>query len=142
MLAFDKDEPGYQHILSSLFKLMEEEDFPKPARTLKAMFDAAKLGNVIILEFILEYNPNLLMKMNSKGQSILHVAILYRQVSVYQLILSKGAYKKAIMLEVDYEGNNFLHFAGKLAAEVKFGSPINQVLIRNEELWFKVHPHY
>ena len=56
--------------------------------------------------------------------------------------MSKGAYKNAILLELDNEGNNVLHFAGKLAAEVKFGSPINQVLIRNEELWFKVHPHY
>ena len=81
------------------------------------------------------------MKMNSKGQSLLHIAILYRQVSIYQLILSKGAYKNAILLEVDHEGNNVLHFAGKLTAKVSFGSPMNQVLIRNDKLWFKVHPH-
>ena len=91
---------------------MEEEDFSNFARTLKAIYDVVKSRNVMILEFILEYSPNLLMKMNSKGQNLLHIAILYRQVSIYQLILSKGAYKNAILLEVDNEGNNVLHFAG------------------------------
>ena len=43
--------------------------------------------------------------------------------------------------EVDNEGNNVLHFAEKLTTKVSFGSPMNQVLIRNDKLWFKVHPH-
>ena len=142
MLAFDKDAPGYRGLLDSLFKLMvEEEDFPNSERMSKAMFDAAKSGNVKILEFILNYNPKLLTKMNSEGQTLLHIAILYRKVSVYLLIVSMGAYKNAIVQEVDHEGNNVLHLAGKLVAEGRFGS-INQVLILSEELWFKVHPRY
>ena len=141
MLAFDQSAPGYRDILRSLFKLMEEEEFPNSARMSKAMFDVAKSGNVMILKFILKCNPNLLLKVNSNGQSLLHSAILYRRVSVYRLILSKGAYKNAIMQLVDNEGNNVLHMAGKLAAEERFGSPIHQVLICSEELWFKV-PYY
>ena len=71
------DASCYREILSLLFKLMEAEDFANSVRTSQATFDAAKLRNVMILEFILEYKPNLLMKMNSKGQSLLHIAILY-----------------------------------------------------------------
>ena len=137
----DESTPGYRDILSSLFKLMEEEEIPSSTRTSKAMFDAAKSGNVMILKFLLKCNPNLLLKVNSNGQSLLHIAILYRQVSIYKLILSKGAYKNAIMGLVDHEGNNVLHMAGKLAAEGRFGSPVHQVLVCSEELWFKV-PHY
>ena len=133
MLAFDHDALGYRDILSSFFKLMEEEEFPNNARISKTMYDAAKSGNDMILEFIFRYNPNLFIKVNSKGQSLLHIAILYRQVNVYRLILSKGAYKDAIVQVVDYEGNNVLHLAGKLAAEERFGSPIHQVLICSEE---------
>ena len=142
MLAFDRDAPDYRDILSSLFKLMEEEEFPNNARTSKAMFDAAKSGNDIFLEFIFRYNPNLFMKMNSDGQSLLHIAILYRHITIYQLILSKGAYKNAIVQVVDYKGNNVLHLAGKLVAEERFRSPIYQVLICSEERWFKVNLHY
>ena len=141
MLAFDQSALGYGDILSSLFKFMEEEEFPNSARTSKAMFDAAKSGNVMILKFLLKCNPNLLMKVNSNGQSLLHIAILYRQVSIYRLILSKGAYKNVIMPLVDHGGNNVLHMAGKLAAEERFGAPICEVLICSEELWFKV-PYY
>ncbi|MED6179827.1 hypothetical protein PIB30_004471 [Stylosanthes scabra] len=136
-LTFEKDAPDYNRILGLLFELMvEEDDFPNSERIPKAMFDAAKSGNIVILEFILKHNPKLLTKKNHKGQTLLHVAISYRQVPVYQLILSKGAYKNAIVQEVDNEGNNVLHLAGKLEAKGRYGT-INHVLIFSEELWFK-----
>ncbi|MED6198217.1 hypothetical protein PIB30_064046 [Stylosanthes scabra] len=136
-LTFEKDAPDYQCILGSLFELMvEEDDFPDSERMLQAMFDAAKSGNIVILEFILKHNPKLLTRKNREGKNLLHVAISCRQVSVYQLIMSKGAYKNALVQEVDNEGNNILHLAGKLEAKGRFGT-INHVLILSEELWFK-----
>ena len=54
----DESTSSYQDILSSLFKLMEEEEIPSSIRTSKAMFDAAKSGNVMILKFLLKCNPN------------------------------------------------------------------------------------
>ncbi|KAL4358239.1 hypothetical protein AHAS_Ahas09G0266800 [Arachis hypogaea] len=132
-----KDSPvGYQEILNLLFKFMEE-DFSNSEGTSKAMFDAAKSGNILILKLILEYNPNLLTKINGDGQSLLHVAILYRQAAIYRIIRSNGAYKFANMLQVDKEGNNVLHMAAKLVPQVKFGSLINQASILSEELWFE-----
>ncbi|XP_027367768.1 uncharacterized protein LOC113873709 [Abrus precatorius] len=135
-LPLCQNAPGYQDILSLLFEGMEEE-FLNSERTSEAMFDAAKSGNVMILEFIFKYNPALLTKVNSEGQSLLHIAILHRHVTVYRLIKSKGAYKNVMLQLVDYDGNNVLHLAGKLAAEGRFGSPMHQVLICSEELWFK-----
>ncbi|MED6198218.1 hypothetical protein PIB30_064047 [Stylosanthes scabra] len=132
-----KDSPtGYQHILSLLFKLMEE-DFPNSEGTSKAMFDAAKSGNILILKLILEFNPNLLTQVNCEGQSLLHIAILYRQAAIYRLIRRNAAYESANMLQVDEEGNNVLHMAAKLVPEVKFVSLMNLASTLSEELWFE-----
>ncbi|XP_061337470.1 uncharacterized protein LOC133284470 [Gastrolobium bilobum] len=134
--AFDEDAPGYRDIISCLCKGIKEE-FLNSVRTSEAMFDAAKSGNATILEYILKYNPNLMMKVDSRGQSLLHIAILYRHISVYRVIMSKGAYKNIILQLVDYDGNNVLHLAGMLSAEERFGSSVCPVLICSEEMWFK-----
>ncbi|XP_061337466.1 uncharacterized protein LOC133284467 [Gastrolobium bilobum] len=133
----EENAPGYRDIISYLFKGIKEE-FLNSVRTSEAMFDAAKSGNVVILKYILKYDPSLLMKVDSKGQSILHIAILYRHIAVYRLIMSKGAYKNVLLQLVDKDGNNVLHLAGKLSAEDRFGSPVCPVLLSSEEMWFKV----
>ncbi|KAL4364692.1 hypothetical protein AHAS_Ahas07G0031500 [Arachis hypogaea] len=129
------DEAGYRDIVRMVFEHMEGEEF-ECARISKAMFDAAKLGNDIILEFMFGYNANLLMEVNSKGQSLLHIAILNRRVTTYQLILRKGAYTNAILQFLDFKGNNILHYAGKLSAAERFGTPCHSLLL-SEERWFQ-----
>ncbi|XP_061337467.1 uncharacterized protein LOC133284468 [Gastrolobium bilobum] len=136
-IPFDEDAPGYRDIISCLFKGMKEE-FLNSVRTSKAMFDAAKSGNAMILEYILKYDPSLLMKVDSNGQSILHIAISNRHIAVYRLIMSKDAYKNVFLQLVDDDGNNVLHLAGKQSAEDRFGSPVSPVLLSSEEMWFKV----
>lgn len=103
------------------------------------MFDAAQSGNVTILEFLFNNHPDLLFEVDSREQrSLLHIAILYRQESVYQLILSKGDSKNVMIQLVDSKGNNVLHLAaGELAPEERFGLP-NHVLMAREENWFQV----
>ncbi|XP_040864243.1 uncharacterized protein [Glycine max] len=80
----------------------------------------------------------LLFEVDSREQrSLLHIAILYRQESVYQLILSKGDSKNVMIQLVDSKGNNVLHLAaGELAPEERFGLP-NHVLMAREENWFQ-----
>jgi hypothetical protein len=137
-----KHASGYKDFLRSLFERIEEEEedqLVQSIKTSKAMFEAAKSGNIIILDFIFNYNPNLFMEVNSKGQSILHIAILYRKGSVYRLIFKKGSYKNVLVQHIDHKGNNILHLAGKFTVEERFGSPTHQALICSEELWFKVH---
>ncbi|KHN47395.1 hypothetical protein glysoja_020263 [Glycine soja] len=92
----------------------------------------------MILECLLKYHPDLLFEVDSREQrSLLHIAILYRQESVYQLILSKGDSKNVMIQLVDSKGNNVLHLAaGELAPEERFGLP-NHVLMAREENWFQ-----
>lgn len=143
MLAFEKKAPRYKDLISLLFDGIEEEEdeFLQYKKTSKIMFDAAQVGNTLILEYIFSYDPNMFMEVNNEGQSILHIAILNRQESVYDLILSKGSYKNVLVQIVDRGGNNVLHLAGKLiASEGRLGSPqLHQDLICKEEKWFKVH---
>ncbi|TKY71877.1 Ankyrin repeat and KH domain-containing protein mask [Spatholobus suberectus] len=134
-----KETIGHRDIVSSLFKGMEqEEESLNCIKLSKAMFDAAKSGNIQILEFLFKYHPDLLFEVDSREQrSFLHIAILYRQESVYRLILSKGASKNVMIRLVDFEGNNVLHLAGKLAPEERFGLSSTTVLMCSEEIWFQ-----
>nr|KYP50358.1 hypothetical protein KK1_027827 [Cajanus cajan] len=124
---------GYEDTVSSLFKGMEEEKESLNSEQLpKAMFDAAKSGNIIILEFLFKYHPDLLFAIDATEQrSLLHIAILYRQETVYRLILSKGASKSFMTQLVDFEGNNVLHLAGIIiycicCYEIKFSILMKQ----------------
>ncbi|XP_073223262.1 uncharacterized protein [Cicer arietinum] len=139
--SFEKKAPRYKDLISLLFDGIEEEEdeFLQYKKTSKIMFDAAQVGNTLILEYIFSYDPNMFMEVNNEGQSILHIAILNRQESVYDLILSKGSYKNVLVQIVDRGGNNVLHLAGKLiASEGRLGSPqLHQDLICKEEKWFK-----
>lgn len=146
MLAFNKHATGYRDFLRLFFNALEEEDTQvlQSEKAKEAMFSAAKSGNFMVLDYLFNYNPNLFLEVNSQGENLLQIAISNRQTSVFRLIFHKGAYRNILALHVDSKGNNILHLAGKLAAEGRFGSPINQFIIHSEELWFQVHciiPH-
>ncbi|XP_027932358.1 uncharacterized protein LOC114188058 isoform X2 [Vigna unguiculata] len=129
----------YGDIVDSVFDAMEKQrDSIKHAQLSKAMFDAAKSGNIDILELLLEYHPDLLFEVNSRNQSILHIAILHRQKSVYKLILSKRTAKNILIKLVDSEDNTVLHLAGKMGQpQTKPGFSANHVLMSKEEKWFQ-----
>ncbi|KAL2341009.1 hypothetical protein Fmac_008949 [Flemingia macrophylla] len=130
---------GHQDIVSSLFKGMEEEKEAFNSEQLsKALFDAAKSGNIMILECLFMYHPDLLFEVDSTEQrNLLHIAILYRQEALYRLILSKGASMNVMMQLIDFEGNNVLHLAGKLPPEERCALSTKHVIMRCEEKWFK-----
>nr|GMC88921.1 ankyrin repeat-containing protein ITN1-like [Ipomoea batatas] len=74
---------------------------------------AAKEGNVEFLDMILESKPDLFCGRNKSGQTILHVAVLYRQQNVVSYICNKQGYKDIMTLLLDYNNNNILHLAAK-----------------------------
>ncbi|XP_027932351.1 ankyrin repeat-containing protein At5g02620-like isoform X2 [Vigna unguiculata] len=130
---------GYGDIVDSVFDAMEKQrDSIKHAQLSKAMFDAAKSGNTDILELLLEYHPDLLFEVNSSNQSLLHIAILHRQKSVYKLILSNRAAKNIMTKLVDSHLNTVLHLAGKMGQpQEKPGLSTNHVVMSSEERWFQ-----
>ncbi|XP_059436350.1 uncharacterized protein LOC132169313 [Corylus avellana] len=103
------------------------------------IFEAAKVGNVGFLIIISRSYPCLIWKQDKNKMSIFHIAILYRQESVFNLIYEIGAGMNSLASYATLETNeNMLHLAGKLA-------PLNQLNIvsgaalqmQRELLWFK-----
>jgi len=140
MVALSKEITDHRDLVSSMFKGIEEvKESLNSVQLSKAMFDAAKSGNIMILEHLFEYQPDLLFEVDSEQRTLLHIAIIYRQQHIYRLILSKGDSKNVMTRLVDFEGNNVLHLAGKLAPEQSFGLSTDHVLMRREELWFQVY---
>ncbi|KAJ7969076.1 Ankyrin repeat-containing protein [Quillaja saponaria] len=104
------------------------------------LFDAVKSGNFEFLELLLEFNPDLLLRyVNDLGQNFLHVAVSYRQESTFTLILNKlGAGIGWILDDVDEDGNNILHYAGKLPPPDGFDSSSRPNLQMQQEVsWYK-----
>ncbi|KAL9321080.1 hypothetical protein ACSQ67_012919 [Phaseolus vulgaris] len=135
-----KKVTGHQDIVSSLFKGMEKENESlNNAQLSNAMFAAAKSGNITILKFLFKHYPYLLFEVDSVEQrNLLHIAILYRQETVYKLILKQGDSKNVMIQLIDFEGNNVLHLAGKMAQpEERFGLSTKYVFMREEEIWFR-----
>ncbi|XP_019160553.1 PREDICTED: uncharacterized protein LOC109157122 isoform X2 [Ipomoea nil] len=74
---------------------------------------AAKQGNVEFLDMVLKSKPDLFCESNKRGQTILHVAVLYRQQNVVNFICKKQGYKKYMSRRLDGNNNNILHLAAK-----------------------------
>ncbi|KAK7332084.1 hypothetical protein VNO80_28831 [Phaseolus coccineus] len=133
-----EDTVGHQDAVGSVCNGMEKEEDTMNAQLSKAMFNAAKSGNTNILELLLEYYPDFLFEVNSCKQSLLHIAILHRQKSVYKLILSKEAAKNVLTKLVDSDGNNVLHLAGEMEqAKKQSRLSTHHVLMSNEDKWFQ-----
>ncbi|XP_027932982.1 uncharacterized protein LOC114188611 [Vigna unguiculata] len=133
MVALSEEIIEHRDIVSSMFKGMEEvKESLNYVQLSKAMFDAAKSGNIMILEILLEYHPDLLFEVNSEQRSLLHIAILYQQRAIYRLILSKGDSKNVMTQLVDFEGNNVLHLAAKPVPKPTIGSPTDRIIMRRQ----------
>ena len=102
------------------------------------LFDAAMSGNVEFLAVLLCKYPDLLWEVNEKKQSVFHVAVLHRQVHVFNLIYNIAAVKDYIVGNIDIDQNNMLHLAGKLPHVERLGAPRANLQMQRELLWFKV----
>ncbi|KAG8368358.1 hypothetical protein BUALT_Bualt15G0037200 [Buddleja alternifolia] len=103
------------------------------------LHEAAKQGNVELIDMIARSDPHLLLRVDKNHHTILHTAILYRQERVFTLILQIGHLKGMLATSVDKDGNNILHLAGKLAPprrlKVVSGAAFQ---MERELLWFAV----
>ena len=102
------------------------------------LFDAAMSGNVEFLALLLCKYPDLLWEVNDKAQSVFHVAVLHRQVHVFNLIENIAAVKDYIVGNIDVDKNNMLHLAGLLPQVERLGAPRANLQMQRELLWFKV----
>ena len=104
------------------------------------LFEAAKMGNAELLIIVIRSYPDLIWRTKTQWQSIFHIAVLYRQESVFNLIYEIGAMKETILFYVDdVENQNILHLAGQLAPPNRLNMVSGAALqMQWELLWFKV----
>ncbi|KAM4088131.1 hypothetical protein ACB094_07G047500 [Castanea mollissima] len=102
------------------------------------LFEAAKMGNAELLIIVIRSYPDLIWKTDAKCGSIFHIAVLYRQETVFNLIYEIGAIKDMLLTYTDDEDQNILHLAGKLAPASRLNTVSGAALqMQRELLWFK-----
>ncbi|RYR13559.1 hypothetical protein Ahy_B04g070487 isoform F [Arachis hypogaea] len=74
------------------------------------------------------------------GRSIIHISVLHRHASIFNLIHEVGPIKDFIVTFLDDEGNNLLHCAAKLPPPNRLNLVSGAALQMMLELsWFEVY---
>lgn len=105
----------------------------------RVLFTAAKMGNIRFIIDLIQSYPDLIWKVDDKGQTIFHIAIKRRQAKIYNLLYEIGSMKDLITPIKDKNGNNMLHLVAKSAKPKRFQNVSGVALqMQRELLWFKV----
>ena len=103
------------------------------------LFLATMSGIREIVEQILDVHPQAIEHINNKGRNILHVAIKYRQIEMFDLVVSNEMLARRLITKTDNWGNSLLHMTGKKSSGYlaeKIQSPALQ--LQKELLLFEV----
>ncbi|KAG7960004.1 hypothetical protein I3843_10G099100, partial [Carya illinoinensis] len=129
--------------------LLPEKDFTNLVRGHSSfLFDAARKGNVEFIIILVRSYPDLIRRVDEKKRSIFHLAVKYRQESVFNLIYELGSIRGTIALYTDQDNNNMLHLAAEIAPPDRLSTISGAALqLQRELLWFKeiekiVQPSY
>ncbi|RHN73348.1 putative ankyrin repeat-containing domain, PGG domain-containing protein [Medicago truncatula] len=103
------------------------------------IFDAAEVGNFGFLSELISAHPSLIWEMDSKNRTILHIAVLHRHASIFNLVHQIGHIKDVIVTFEDEDRNTILHLAAKLARrgqlELVSGAAFQMCV---ELVWFEI----
>ncbi|KAG7959492.1 hypothetical protein I3843_10G072800 [Carya illinoinensis] len=102
------------------------------------LFIATKSGCVEIVREILETYPQAVEHIDKLGRTILHVAIKYRQLEIFKLVLGMEVPMRWLVRRFDNKGNSILHMVGKKRADYvpeKLRGPALE--LQEELLWFE-----
>uniref|UniRef100_A0A2N9FAI5 PGG domain-containing protein n=1 Tax=Fagus sylvatica TaxID=28930 RepID=A0A2N9FAI5_FAGSY len=103
------------------------------------LFLATKSGCIEIVKEILEIYPQAVEHIDNEGRTILHVAIKYRQLEVFKLVLKmEEVPMRWLLRRLDNDGNSILHMVGiKIDGYVpeKMRGPALE--LQEEMLWFE-----
>ncbi|PRQ32386.1 putative ankyrin repeat-containing domain, PGG domain-containing protein [Rosa chinensis] len=105
----------------------------------RLLFDATKLGNYEFLAVLINSYPDLIWQLDDKNRSMIHVAVLHRHASIFNLVHEIGSIKDIIVTFTDdEESNNILHMAAKLAPPNQLNLVSGAALQMQRELvWFE-----
>ena len=107
------------------------------------LFLATMSGIPEIVGEILKKYPQAIEHYNDQGRNILHVAINYRQIEIFDMVVEMEMPARRLLRATDTKGNSILHMVGKKEKRYvsrKTRSPAIQ--LQEELLLFEVHFHY
>eukprot|EP00261_Vitis_vinifera_P032555 XP_019073798.1 PREDICTED: uncharacterized protein LOC100256611 isoform X2 [Vitis vinifera] len=107
------------------------------------LFLATISGIPEIVGEILKKYPQAIEHYNDQGRNILHVAINYRQIEIFDVVVKMEMPARRLLRATDTKGNSILHMVGKKEKRYvsrKTRSPAIQ--LQEELLLFEVHFHY
>jgi len=105
----------------------------------QVIFIAAEVGNFEFLSVVLSTYPDLIWELDSTGRSIIHIAVLHRHASIFNLIHEIGPMKEVILTFNDDQENNLLHYAARQAPPDRLNAVSGAALQMMLELsWFEV----
>ncbi|XP_059636415.1 uncharacterized protein LOC132278600 [Cornus florida] len=99
-----------------------------------ALFLAAKSGITEIVEEILKQYPQAVEHMDNHGRTILHVAIKYRQMQIFDLVEKMEIPTRRLIRKTDNSGNTILHMVGEMVADHEAKEKPNPALLLQEDL--------
>ncbi|KAL9413127.1 hypothetical protein AB3S75_041740 [Citrus x aurantiifolia] len=102
------------------------------------LFLATKSGCIEIVKDILSVYPQAVEHIDDEGRNILHVAIKYRQLEIFELVVQMEIPLRRLVRKIDYNGNTILHMAGikrKDYVPEKMEGPA--LLLQDELLWYE-----
>ncbi|KAA8520153.1 hypothetical protein F0562_014409 [Nyssa sinensis] len=97
------------------------------------LFLATKSGCTDIVEEILETYPQAVEYIDAEGRNILHVAIMYRQIQIID-VLEKKIPMRSLVRKIDNNGNSILHMIGMKAEHHRADDMRSPALLLREDL--------
>ncbi|XP_059317683.1 ankyrin repeat-containing protein At5g02620-like isoform X3 [Lycium ferocissimum] len=120
--ALNKVEPRYHkyRLMSDVSKGQEKEDQRGVAQEGQAVTKVAesplilatKSGCTEIVEEILKTYPQAVEYIDSQGRNILHVAIKYRQMQIFDIVEKMDMPMRRLKRKITHKGNSILHMVG------------------------------
>lgn len=98
------------------------------------LFLATKSGCIEIVKGILEMYPQAVEHVDDEGRNILHVAIKYRQIQIFDMVEKMETPMKRLIRKIDNKGNSILHMVGIKAAEAGYEDMRSPALVLQEDL--------
>jgi ankyrin repeat protein len=107
------------------------------------IFEAAKVGNAGFLAILIHYYPDLIWQLDDDNMSLFHIAILYRQKSVFNLIYKIGTNKHRLTSLITLKKkDNMLHLAARSASSDGQNIVLGGFGIQGELMWFQVRDFF
>ena len=99
---------------------------------------ATKHGCTQVVEEILELYPQAIEHVDQDGRNILHIAILYRNHEVFDLVVNTKYAKERLRGKIDNDANTLLHMVGEESPDVEADMKDPAHALQDNMKFFKV----